>query len=314
MATLEPPRLRGFAAAWEAAIDSAARRDDAATFAGIVGDLAHRREGGYHISREDQPDPNNYSVADCPEDREGRSDLASAVDITMDPGDMTLVTGRLYRSWRDAYDPRLNVCRGINGTLDGQNAIRFDCQFATLESATDDHLWHVHMEFLRKYADDSTAHGGVLSVIVGESVAEWRNRGVVGAPGWRDPGEDDMPQLLKDGFGIDETGARIPGSPFTPIAHDCIGGGLARNGPAWLVMVTDPWGQDDVARVRVCTGDGQTWGKIQSIAFGVRGGWVHSIPLPTGSFVTSAARCKQRADDKADSYEISYTVRYGPSS
>src|SRR5687767_6586160 len=98
-----------FARRWEQAIDSAERRDDAATFSGIVGDLAHRREGGYHISREDQP-ADNYSCV-LPEDREGSSNWAAGVDMSMIPKDMALVTGRLLASAKDQGDPRLNCCR-----------------------------------------------------------------------------------------------------------------------------------------------------------------------------------------------------------
>jgi hypothetical protein len=311
MTTLEPPNLRRFAGAWELAIDTAEARNDAATFSGIVGDLAHRASGGYHISREDQVDPNNYSVADCPEDKEGRSDYASAVDMNMLSKDMTLVYGRLYRSWQDRSDPRLDVCRGINGTLDGTNAIRIDCQFMTQEWATSDHLWHIHLEILRKFSDDAGALAGVLSVIVGETLESWLAR-TSPAPVRRNLGEEEeMPQLLRDGFGIDESGKRIKGAPFTPIGYDNVGGGLADNGPAWLILATDPWGEDAVAKVRLCSGNGAGWGTIQTLTFGKTEGWVKSIPLPTGGFVSSLARQKQSADDTSDDYPVSFTVHYG---
>jgi hypothetical protein len=123
--------------------------------------------------------------------------------------------------------------------------------------------------------------------------------------------EEEMPQLLRDGFGIDENGKRIDGAPFTPVVYDNVGGGLAKNGPAWLILGTDPWGKDALAKVRLCSGDGRGWGPIQPQVFGKTEGWVKSIPLPTGDFITSLARQKQSADDTSDSYPISFTVHYG---
>jgi hypothetical protein len=166
MATNAPAALEWFANAWEHAIDTAEKRNDAATISGIVGDLAHRKSGGYHISRQDQPST-NYSVADCPPDSRGAADHASAVDMSMLPRDMVLVYGRLYASWADRNDPRLDHCRGINGTRDGKTAMRVDCQFHRTESATSDHLWHVHLEVLRQYNNDMTTMNDILSVIVG---------------------------------------------------------------------------------------------------------------------------------------------------
>lgn len=131
------------------------------------------------------------------------------------------------------------------------------------------------------------------------------------APTRRYLGEEEMPQLLRDGFGIDETGKRIKGAPFTPVGYDNVGGGLAENGPAWLIMATDPWGDDAVAKVRLCSGDGRGWVAPQVLTFGKTEGWVKSIPLPTGGFVSSLARQKRSADDASDDYPISFTVHYG---
>lgn len=167
LTTLEPSALRWLATEWEDGVDSARKRDDAATFAGIVGDSAHRREGGYHISREDQP-ADNYSISDFSDDRLGPSNLASAVDMTMDTVDMILVTGRLAAAWA-VRDPRLDAVRAFNGTLDGATARRWDTAYEPTQTseATDDHLWHVHMEIFRRWADDETVMPGILSVILG---------------------------------------------------------------------------------------------------------------------------------------------------
>lgn len=170
MTTLEPTALRWLATQWETAIDTAARRSDAATFAGIVGDTRHRLEGGYHISREDQSSA-NYSVARFGDDRLGPSNLAAAVDMTMDTAAMRLVTGRLVTAWRRS-DPRLDHVRALNGTLDGINAIRCDAANPdpnTLNTSSSDHCWHIHMELFRRWADDMNTMRDVLSVITGEA-------------------------------------------------------------------------------------------------------------------------------------------------
>lgn len=175
MTTLEPPELRQFARAWEDFIDSAELRNDAATFSGIVGDLQHRLEGGYHISRQDQPS-DNYSCQ-LPEDREGRADDAAAVDMNMMPKDMTLVTGRLLKSAKDKNDPRLDCVREFFGTLDGKVVTGWDCYNYEPSSSDDSHLWHLHMSILRKFVRDAVALRGPLSVIKGETVEQWRSGG-----------------------------------------------------------------------------------------------------------------------------------------
>lgn len=163
MATIATPAMRQFAAAWEAAIDGAAKRNDAATLSGIVGDLDHRESGGYHISREDQP-ASNYSVQ-LPEDRAGGSSWASAVDMSMSAEQMKLVTGRLLASAKDETDLRLNYVREFYGTLDGETVVGYDTYYGTPATSDDSHLWHVHISFLRAHADDPAAMAAVLSVI-----------------------------------------------------------------------------------------------------------------------------------------------------
>jgi hypothetical protein len=167
MVTLAPEALAWLAREWEHGIDTARARNDAATFSGIVGDAQHRAEGGYHISREDQP-ATNYSISDFSDDREGSSNLAAAVDMTMDREAMVMVTGRLAAAW-SVRDPRLANVRAFNGTLDGVNACRWDAandpNVTTWADST--HLWHVHLEVFRKYADDVETARNILSVILG---------------------------------------------------------------------------------------------------------------------------------------------------
>lgn len=168
MATYEPRALRTLADRWEAGIDSASKRNDAATFSGIVGDAAHRLEGGYHISREDQS-ADNYSIAQFSDDRLGPSNMAAAIDMTMRTSDMILVTTRLVNAWHQE-DPRLANVRAFNGTLDGRTAIRKDAANPdprTTNSATVDHARHVHMEIFRRFVEDQKTMDDILSVVLG---------------------------------------------------------------------------------------------------------------------------------------------------
>lgn len=171
MATNAPSALLWLAREWESAIDTAARRQDAATFSGIVGDPRHRETGGYHISREDliaSGMGNDYSLQ-FSDDRLGAPDEASAIDMNMDAADMRLVTGRLVAAWR-RQDPRLANLRAVNGTLDGVNAIRIDAANDDpdqLDESSTDHLWHIHAEIFRRYANDMATMRDLLAVITG---------------------------------------------------------------------------------------------------------------------------------------------------
>lgn len=175
MATIAYAPTRWLAQEWERTIDGAAKRNDAATQSGIVGDAAHRRDGGYHISREDQPG-DNYSVAQYAADRYGPSDAAAAVDMTMKRDGMVTVTKRLLAAAK-ARDPRLvPYVRAFNGTTNGTTAIRVEVQTFGLFSATVDHVWHVHLEIHRKYVNNMAAMRAILSVIAGEALGAWKAR------------------------------------------------------------------------------------------------------------------------------------------
>lgn len=181
MVTLEPAALRFVS-------DQTCAHIPGAVFSGITGNARHQAEGGYHVSREDQSS-SNYSVADFVEDRRGPSNLASAIDTTMPTTSMILVTKRLVTALQ-AGDPRVACIRAVNGTLDGKTAWRWDRSndFKPV-AATADHLWHVHGEWHRKWANDMTAAQGVLSVILGED-----DMGQLNAP---DPWEEKLNQAAE---------------------------------------------------------------------------------------------------------------------
>jgi hypothetical protein len=135
-----------------------------AKLAGILGDAQHGY--GYHRARAVLPG-DDYSVQ-LPEDRAGDAWAASALDISMSPVAMRLVTGRLLASAKDVDDPRLDVCREFFGTVDGRTVVGWDTYYGTPATSDDSHLWHVHVSFLRKYANDPAAMAAVLSVITGD--------------------------------------------------------------------------------------------------------------------------------------------------
>ena len=82
---------------------------------------------------------------------------------------MKIITKRLMDSAKDQNDPRLNCMREFFGTLDGSTVSGWDTYYGKSASSDDSHLWHVHMSILRKYANDKTALGKILAVILGET-------------------------------------------------------------------------------------------------------------------------------------------------
>ncbi len=142
-----------------------------AVCSGIVGDLAHRKRGGYHISRADQPN-SNYSVTRT-DDRYGPSDGASAIDITMSTGDLTLMTKRFIAVWNDLSDPRRKYVNAFNGWQGNGDASRWDVVARTRKFATKDHKWHFHLEIRRRYIGSAVARRAIVSIARGQSKAQY---------------------------------------------------------------------------------------------------------------------------------------------
>lgn len=164
MTTLATPQIKQLAADWKLIWKSA-------VLSGIVGDVRHASTGGYHISRQDQTNPSNYSVV-RPEDKTGNGpeNVACAVDMTMNEADMKACTARLVKAFDNVADPRRKYINAFNGTLDGKTAKRWDVYARKAGSATADHLWHVHLSIRRLYATSATAMKAILSILKGESV------------------------------------------------------------------------------------------------------------------------------------------------
>lgn len=161
MATLSTANLNYLADEWEKLYKSA-------VLSGIVGDLAHAKRGGYHISRQDQAS-NNYSVV-RPDDKIGPSDRAAAIDMTMNTVDMIKCHTRLKTAWKNrSQDPRFKYINAWNG-WDGQgDAGRYDVIAGTITFATSDHKWHIHLEIRRRYVNDRAAMDAILSLLKGET-------------------------------------------------------------------------------------------------------------------------------------------------
>lgn len=163
MSTVAPPLIKKLAADWEDKCGFSS-----AKISGIVGDTRHAKQGGYHISRQDQPG-SNYSVV-RPDDKGGPGNAASAIDMTLSAADMRLCTQRLVTVFNNPNDPRRKYINAFNGTLDSKNARRWDVYARKVKTATKDHLWHVHLEIRRCYVGSATAMAAILSALKGEAV------------------------------------------------------------------------------------------------------------------------------------------------
>lgn len=171
MSTNSTPVLRSFAHNWESLPDY-----PSAVFSGIVGDLAHKLRGGYHISIEDQP-TDNYSVIRADDKAPPGSwprDEASAVDMSMNLSDLKKCHARLVNVWKNRdSDPRAKYINAFDGWDGNGSPGRYDMVKGTIEVANDSHKTHEHIEFRRRYVNDTKATAAVLSVVKGETVAQF---------------------------------------------------------------------------------------------------------------------------------------------
>lgn len=135
-----------------------------AQLSGILGDQAHTY--GYHRARAVLPQ-GDYSVY-LTADREGDQWAASALDINLPPDLMKTVTSRLLRAAK-AKSLFLGTVREFCGTTDGVTTHSYD--LATGHEGfgewDDSHLWHIHLSFYRRYANDSIALAAVANVLDG---------------------------------------------------------------------------------------------------------------------------------------------------
>jgi putative chitinase len=134
-----------------------------ARLGGILGDRSHSY--GYHrgaafVAKTD------YSVQ-RPDDRHASVDknAAAALDLTMPPAQMKLVTSRLIRATK-ARDPRMRHVREFFGTVNGTTVTGMDTDGRWV-SSDPSHLWHVHVSVYRRFANDHAALQLVAGVIIG---------------------------------------------------------------------------------------------------------------------------------------------------
>lgn len=132
---------------------------------------------GFHSSVEDNLEhwPNNYSVRDAINRQPPRT-VARAIDLTVSGTLMKRYTARL-RAAALADDPRLAPLREFYGTLNGTSVYGLahtgpDTDWRT-SSADSSHLWHIHLSIFTPYVDDAAALAGILSVLKGESLADY---------------------------------------------------------------------------------------------------------------------------------------------
>jgi hypothetical protein len=137
---------------------------------------------GYHNYRDALPSW-DYSVTDPP-DRGGPGDVCAAFDWTFpeaqrgDYSRISVFTRRLIDSGRDPGDPRLDGWRECYGNADWDDYVegydfRYDCDATSDKS----HLWHIHGSEDRDQASSMENKKRFLSVLKGETVAQWRAKG-----------------------------------------------------------------------------------------------------------------------------------------
>jgi hypothetical protein len=150
-----------------------------AQLSGIVGDSAHTY--GYHRGR-NYVSSSDYSVQQA-DDRAGPGEAASALDVTMNDADMKTVSKRLNDAV-NKKDSRLHCLREWYGTTNGTSVTGRDVRTGNYITSDSSHLWHVHLSFYRKWADDPAEAQKVAAVFNGTS------------GGTSGGGDDDMPKQL----------------------------------------------------------------------------------------------------------------------
>lgn len=132
---------------------------------------------GFHSSVNDNLArwPSNYSVRDEINRRDPKT-VARAIDLTLSHALMQRYTARL-RAAALANDPRMAPVREFYGTVNGTSV--YGLAHTTPDgawrssSADSTHLWHTHLSIFTPYVDDAAALAGILSVLKGESLADY---------------------------------------------------------------------------------------------------------------------------------------------
>lgn len=171
VATLVSEQVRWLADQWE---DHCGY--PSAVLSGIVPDQRHLDNGGYHCSVEDLrrfDNEKDYSNT-RPDDRDQNVQYGAGIDMSMSPADMKRCHDRVRRVWADKTDPRRVYVNAINTWSGTGDAVRLDFYANTSKYASPDHKWHNHGELRRRWLRDWTAVRAVVSVLRGDTVAQWK--------------------------------------------------------------------------------------------------------------------------------------------
>jgi hypothetical protein len=139
-------------------------------------------KSGYHATRTDNKKnwPGDYSIVDTP-DKGGLADKSAALDWTFPDAQaghyatISKYTKRLMASAKDPHDPRLNGLREFFGQADNDLHVEgYDVRYDHEVTSDGTHLWHIHFSFSRNRVTDKKLMDNLLSVLRGETVAEWK--------------------------------------------------------------------------------------------------------------------------------------------
>ena len=134
---------------------------------------------GYHNARNNLP-AWDYSVMDNPPDWGGPGEAAAAIDWTFPDaqgGDYRRIatyTKRLFASAQDPADPRLDGWREFYGQADDDTYVEgWDIRYGCAATSDSSHLWHIHISEDRDQTESFDNKKSLLSVLRGETVAQW---------------------------------------------------------------------------------------------------------------------------------------------
>src|SRR5690606_37757330 len=133
---------------------------------------------GYHSSRQENQSkwPGNYSIR-LALDKQGPSDKAAAIDLTLSDAEMRKRT-RYLADAAKRNDPRLAAVREFYGTLDSRTVYGRikDTRTGPWRASTADrsHLWHIHISIFRAYVDRWDELKPILSVLAGQTLKQWQ--------------------------------------------------------------------------------------------------------------------------------------------
>jgi hypothetical protein len=139
------------------------------------------RKPGYHNSRDHLP-ADDYSVRQFSVDRTGPKDEGAGIDITFPDAQggnyatIAKYSKRLMAAGK-ARDPRTVYMREFFGNTDSDRDVEgYDFSKERPSSSDKSHLWHIHISIHRAYINSTTAMEAILSILLGETVAQWNAR------------------------------------------------------------------------------------------------------------------------------------------